>query len=70
MRLDDYIFNTLDQDRYEFSSREELRALVLRWRVGWPNISDKPPDSRPKPRSDRFVSLGSLFKAGKAHWNN
>ena len=54
LRLRDYLFEHCGLDRSEFHSAEDLSRLVLK---------EEWPDHRaPKPKSDRFVSIGALFK--------
>jgi len=53
-RLNDHLFEELKVDREYFSSDQELARLV--------NLQDWLNLARPKPKSDRFVSIGSLFK--------
>jgi tetratricopeptide (TPR) repeat protein len=54
LRLRDYLFEHCGLDRSEFRSAEDLSRLVLK---------EEWPDHRaPKPKSDRFVSIGTLFK--------
>jgi Domain of unknown function (DUF4062) len=53
-RLRDYLFKRLGLDRSEFHSAEDLSRLVLK--ESWPD------HRAAKPKSDRFVSIGDLFK--------
>jgi hypothetical protein len=53
-RLRGYLFERKGLDRSAFNSPEDLSRLVLKER--WPDYS------RPPPKSDRFVSIGPLFK--------
>ncbi|MGA8172197.1 MAG: DUF4062 domain-containing protein, partial [Methylocystis sp.] len=53
-RLIRYLFEELELDREYFSNKHELAMLVLQ--ESWPDHSG------PKPKSDRFVSIGELFK--------
>src|SRR5208337_1787056 len=53
-RLRDRLFKHHGLDRSEFHSAEDLSRLVLKEK--WPD------HSAPKPKSDRFVSIGALFK--------
>jgi tetratricopeptide (TPR) repeat protein len=54
LRLRDYLFEHQGLDRSEFHSAEDLSRLVLK--ETWPD------HRAPKPKSDRFVSIGALFK--------
>ena len=56
-RLRDYLFEHKGLDRSAFNSPEDLSRLILKER--WPDYS------RPPPKSDRFVSIGDLFKGRK-----
>ena len=53
-RLRDHLFQHEGLDRSAFNSPEDLSRLVLK--------EDWPDNSRPPPKSDRFVSIGALFK--------
>jgi tetratricopeptide (TPR) repeat protein len=53
-RLRDYLFKRKGLDRSPFDSPADLSRQVLKER--WPDYS------RPPPKSDRFVSIGDLFK--------
>ena len=53
-RLRDHLFQYEGLDRSAFNSPEDLSRLVLK--------EDWPDHSRPPPKSDRFVSIGALFK--------
>ena len=52
--LREYLFEIKGLDRSPFDSPADLSRLVLKER--WPDYS------RPPPKSDRFVSIGALFK--------